>query len=169
MARHNSPDIQQLLDGYLTEDLSDLGSDEDWPTTDTADESSEKGESSDNSEQADDPCRGRQRKRTRGGLDLGGGTGGGEAVTGDATRVRSAAAATNLSSVKWDCWSLTPFIPKQLYFDSSSSGISDACSVTDNSNELDFLREFFSDELMDMIVIETNRYNDTSLQTGKLD
>ncbi|KAK4316345.1 hypothetical protein Pmani_012474 [Petrolisthes manimaculis] len=93
MARQHSPDFQQLLDGDNTDDLSDLETDEDWPTTDTEKESSERG---------------------------------------------------NERMV--------------LSFDSSSSGISDACSVTDSSNELDFLREFFSDELLDMIVIETNRY-----------
>ncbi|KAK4309138.1 hypothetical protein Pmani_000613 [Petrolisthes manimaculis] len=145
MARQNSPDFQQLLDGYITEDLSDLETDE----YTTEDESSERGESSD--EQADDPCIAQQRKRTRGGEAVMGGPGGAAP-----TRVRGAAAGRN-SSVKWD-WSSTPFIPKQLSFDSSSSGISDACSVTDSSNELDFLREFFSDELLDMIVIETNRY-----------
>ncbi|KAK3893010.1 hypothetical protein Pcinc_003189 [Petrolisthes cinctipes] len=42
MARQNSPDFQQLLDGYITDDLSDLGIDEDWPTTDKEDESSER-------------------------------------------------------------------------------------------------------------------------------
>ncbi|KAK3854840.1 hypothetical protein Pcinc_038714 [Petrolisthes cinctipes] len=88
-ARQNSPDFQQLLDGYLTDDLSDLGSDEDWPTTDTEDESSEKGESSDNSEQAEDPYRGRQRKRTRGG----------EVVTGGVRRVRRGSCKKSICEV----------------------------------------------------------------------
>ncbi|KAK4312931.1 hypothetical protein Pmani_015671 [Petrolisthes manimaculis] len=101
MARQNSPDFQQLLDGYITDDLSDLETDEDT----TEDESSERGESIDNSEQADDPCIARQRKRTRGGEAVMGGPGG-----ATPTRVRGAAAGKN-SSVKWD-WSSTPFIPK---------------------------------------------------------
>ncbi|KAK4328524.1 hypothetical protein Pmani_001001 [Petrolisthes manimaculis] len=85
MARQNSPDFQQLLDGYIIDDLSDLDLESD---EDTENDSSERGESSDNSEQADDPCIARQRKRTRGGEAVTGGPGG-------VTRVRGAAAGRN--------------------------------------------------------------------------
>ena len=43
-------------------------------------------------------------------------------------------------------------------FDSTLSGITDACTMMDHSNELDFLLQFFDNDLVDMIVLETNWY-----------
>ncbi|MPC83924.1 hypothetical protein E2C01_078647 [Portunus trituberculatus] len=49
-----------------------------------------------------------------------------------------------------------PSPPEQFVFDSTLSGITDACTVMDHSNELDFLLQFFDNDLMGMIVVETN-------------
>lgn len=50
------------------------------------------------------------------------------------------------------------FIPNVYDFDHTSSGISDASGITDDSTILDFFKLFVDDAVMDLIVHETNRY-----------
>lgn len=48
------------------------------------------------------------------------------------------------------------FVPTHYMFDSTSAGVLDAGTITENSTYLDYFLLFFDDELMDFIVTQTN-------------
>lgn len=50
------------------------------------------------------------------------------------------------------------YVPNVYAFDDSASGVTDAAGVDMNSTELDYFQLFIDDELIDLIVQETNRY-----------
>ena len=55
-------------------------------------------------------------------------------------------------------WNEDSFQPKIFSFDRSDGGITDACSITEDSLEYEYFLEFFDNEFMNMIVKETNKY-----------
>lgn len=55
-------------------------------------------------------------------------------------------------------WHSTEFRPTVFTFDDNESGLSSECTVTEESEEIDFFLEFFDDDLVDVIVQETNRF-----------
>ncbi|MPC45066.1 hypothetical protein E2C01_038751 [Portunus trituberculatus] len=130
MERENILDFDHILAGYLTDELSDLESDGAWLSIDEEDESREDSKSSGDYEPIVDPPAQQQRKWTHAG---------------------------EVAGVRRNCCT-SPFILEQFVFHSTLSGITDACTVTNHSNELDFLLQFFDNDLVDVIVVETNRY-----------
>lgn len=51
-------------------------------------------------------------------------------------------------------------------FDNSSSGISRACSLTESTEEAEYFFEVFHQEIMDLIVTETNQYYQFCRENG---
>ena len=53
-------------------------------------------------------------------------------------------------------WVASNFQPRDFYFDRSASGITSECKISENSPEYQYLFEFFDNDLIDLIVEETN-------------
>ncbi|XP_068246492.1 piggyBac transposable element-derived protein 4-like [Palaemon carinicauda] len=60
---------------------------------------------------------------------------------------------------RWEWTENRDYEPSSFPFNSTNSGLTDSVSVDDDSEEADYFLEFFDDEMLDVIVKETNLYH----------